>query len=322
MRTVFFLGILLTIIKVIAWERTRSNSILTDAGESIVNLLAGAMAWYSLRLSARPADQDHPYGHGKVQFISAGLEGGMIAVAGLSMAAKAIHDLWANGYVPKSLDVGLWLTLAAGAANGLMGYYLLRKSRESGSQAMAANGKHLISDAVSSAGLLSGLILIMVFRKPWMDSSLSLLFSAYLIWQGLRIVRSSVAGVMDEADSKLIGRAVTAIAAHRRDDWIDMHNLRLIQYGTALHVDAHLTVPYYYTVREAHDAIDELKVTIPDSRKGGVEFFIHTDPCEPPENCRICPMKHCPVRERPLEALREWTPELVMRNARHHSTRH
>jgi cation diffusion facilitator family transporter len=309
-------GVALMGAKFLAWWLTNSNAILTDALESIVNVVAGAFASYSLWLASRPADYNHPYGHGKIEFISAGVEGVLIGFAGLSIFAKSIYNL----IYPQALgalDLGMVITAACGGVNYLMGWWIQKRGQATHSLTMVASGQHLKSDAWSSAGLLAGLAAIYATGIPALDNLVALGFGVFILVVGSRLVRRSVAGIMDEADDQLIADVVARLAQGRSENWIDVHNLRLIQYGAELHLDCHLSLPWYFTTRQSHAEVKAFEDLIRDTSAQSVELFIHVDPCEPPESCRICAKADCPVREAALAGAISWTVQNVKENKKH-----
>jgi len=310
-------GLLLMGIKFGAWWYTNSNAILTDALESIINVLASGFGLYSLLLSAKPRDRNHPYGHGKIEFISAGFEGGLILVAGLLIIGKSVYNFF-YPQVLDQLDLGIVLVFIAGLVNYLMGRALILQGSRSNSLVLEAGGQHLQTDAYSSAGLLLGLGVLYLTNLAWIDNLIALLFGGFILYAGLRLFRTAVAGIMDEADYQLIRRIVHSLQERRSPDWIDVHNFRVIKYGPTLHIDCHLTVPWYYDVHRAHQCIKAFEATIDEQTNAPVELFIHTDPCEPPNACTICTKTDCHVRQAALKNRVDWTLENVMENAQHY----
>lgn len=307
--------VLLSGVKFVAWLLTQSNAIFTDALESLVNVVAGAFALYSLHLAAKPKDEDHPYGHGKIEFLSATIEGSLIAVAGLAIVAKSVY-----GYVyPEPIqrvDTGILLSAFTGLVNFAMGYYAIRRGKKTNSATLRAGGKHLLSDAWSTAGLIIGLVLLRLTGWIWLDTTVALLFGTYILYTGVKILRESVAGIMDEADLKLIEELTVLLNQNRKNDWIDIHNLRVIKYGASIHIDCHLTLPFYYTVEEAHEEAENIHRLVQQQYGSDVEIFVHIDPCLP-SSCHLCALAGCPKRSHPYKALETWTRENVMRNRKH-----
>lgn len=309
------ISVAMLIVKFIAYYSTRSVTILTDALESIVNVVSGFIGLYSLRIAARPRDKDHPYGHGKVEFISAAIEGTLIGSAGVIILYKAIQEL-IHPVELRQVDIGIVLIAVTAVVNFIMGYYCLSYGKKNSSLALIASGKHLQSDTWSTAGIIIGLIFLYISGYRWIDGVVAILFGSYIIFTSYRILRRSVAGIMDEADMELLERVVQVLNANRRENWIDLHNLRVIKYGSVLHVDCHLTVPWYFTVREAHHEIDELAKLIRKDFGESLELFVHSDACMP-FSCRICYKAHCKERQHPFEKKIIWTLENISQNKKH-----
>lgn len=312
---VLVIGTVIMVIKFIAWRLTASDTILSDALESIVNVVAGGFALYSLVLAAKPRDRDHPYGHGKVEFISAGIEGGLVIMAGGLIIWRSVQALLAHQQ-PHALDVGILLTAGAGTVNLFMGLALRRHGKRTRSITMEAGGTHLLSDAWSTAAMVVGLLLIWITGLSWLDQLFAILFACYIMITGLRIFRRSVAGIMDEADLGLAAAVIARLEAYRRPQWVDMHNFRMIKYGAVLHIDCHVTLPWYHSLEQAHAEIADIERLVNEQDSGEVELFIHMDPCIP-SSCGICQMAACPHRTSPFRERIAWTPGTVLGNAKH-----
>ena len=305
-------------VKFLAWRLTHSNTILSDALESIVNVVAGAFALYSLILAAKPRDREHPYGHGKVEFISAGIEGGLVVLAGGAIIWRAVQALLSHQQL-HDLETGILLTGGAGAANLIMGLALKRRGQKARSITMEASGAHLLSDAWSTVAMVAGLILIRITGLLWLDQLFAIVFALYIIITGLRIFRRSVAGIMDEADMDLAATVIAMLEANRRPQWVDVHNFRMIKYGSVLHIDCHVTLPWYYSLEQAHQEITALEELVNTQHDQDVELFIHMDPCIP-RSCSICQLAHCPERKAPFKERIRWTLDSVLGNAKHGSS--
>ena len=310
------ISILLLITKTIAWYITGSVAILTDAFESIVNVVAGLIGVYSLYVSAKPMDRDHPYGHGKAEFISAAIEGSMISIAGILIIYEAINNL-IHPHVIKKLDYGIILVAATGLVNYIAGAVCIKTGKKNNSLALISSGKHLQTDTWSTLGIVVGLILILITDLVWLDSAVAILFSLFILFTGYKILRSSVAGIMDEADTSLLEKMVQMLNANRRENWIDLHNLRIIKYGSRIHLDCHLTVPWYLNVHEAHAEIDALSALVKNEYGESVELFVHSDGCLD-FSCNICTKTDCNVRQHPFEKKVVWTMENISSNRKHH----
>ncbi|MBL7952111.1 MAG: cation transporter [Flavobacteriales bacterium] len=312
---VLAVGVLLMGAKFMAWRITGSNTILSDALESIVNVVAGAFALYSLVLAAKPRDTGHPYGHGKVEFLSAGFEGALVILAGALIIWSAIQALLHP--VPlHALDTGILLTGATGAVNLGMGLVLRKRGRRLHSLTMEASGEHLLSDAWSTAAMVLGLLVIHLTSIPWLDSLFAVAFAVYIIITGSRILRRSVAGMMDEADLELAAQVIAVLEKNRKPQWVDVHNFRMIKYGAVLHIDCHVTLPWYYTLEQAHDEISAMERLVNAHCAQEVELFIHMDPCIT-TSCSICQLGTCPQRKAPCTERITWHLDSVLDNAKH-----
>ena len=304
-KIVAIVGVSLFIIKVAAWYLTSSVAILTDALESIVNVTAGFIGLYSLYLSAQPRDANHPYGHGKVEFVSAAIEGTLITIAGFLIIYEAINNL-RHPHEIVSLDYGIILVAITAVINYLVGFFAIKKGEKNNSLALVASGKHLQSDTYSTIGIIIGLILILITNLTWLDSVVALIFAFIIIFTGYKIIRGSIAGIMDEADEDLLKRVVATLQSARRENWIDLHNLRIIKYGSTLHLDCHLTVPWYMQVRDAHNEVDQMDKLINRNFGESIEMFVHTDACLD-SSCQICTKTDCPVRKFDFVKQLDWT---------------
>lgn len=308
-------SIVLFAVKILAYYLTNSVAILTDALESIVNMVAGFIGLYSLYISAKPRDADHPYGHGKVEFLSAAVEGTLVIVAGFVILYEAIHNL-AFPHKITQMDYGIILIAITAIVNFAVGAYCVRIGKKHNSLALIASGTHLKSDTYTTAGLIVGLILLYFTKIEWLDSAVAIIFALVIIRTGYLILRQSVSGIMDEADETLIKEIVLEMGKYRSENLIDMHHLRVINYAGLFHIDCHLTVPWYLNVNEAHQEVDVVTTTLESHFKGNVEFSIHTDGCLYTQ-CGLCVKKDCPVRKSPFIKQIEWTVENVTTNRKH-----
>lgn len=317
-RWVVLTATLLFIIKVAAYWLTQSVAILTDALESTVNVVAGFIGWYSLYVAAKPKDIDHPYGHGKAEFLSAAVEGTLIIIAGFIIIYESINN-YLHPHELKQLDWGILLVAVTAAINFIVGYISIKRGRKNNSLALIASGKHLQSDTYSTMGLIAGLALIYFTHLAWLDSVVAGLFAFFIIYTGYKILRSSIAGIMDEADIELMKNMVSILNKERRENWIDLHNLRVIKYGGQLHIDCHLTVPWYLNVHEAHQEIDALSSLIRNQFGDSIELFVHSDGCLD-FSCSICTKQNCDVRKKPFEKKIDWTATNILADQKHRIT--
>lgn len=308
-------AIILLATKTAAFFMTHSVAILTDALESTVNVIAGLIGLYSLYISAKPRDEEHPYGHGKVEFISAAVEGTMITIAGIMIIYSATESLL-RPHSLRQLDYGILLIAVTAVINFIMGSIAQRWGKKSNSLVLVASGKHLQTDTYSTLGIILGLVLIYFTKIHQLDSLVAIVFGMIIVYTGYKIVRSSIAGIMDEADKELLKRMIHLLNNHRRENWIDLHNLRVIKYGSILHIDCHLTVPYYLTVNEAHLEIDALNKLIATELGATLEPFVHSDGCLYSQ-CPICIKSDCPVRQHAFQQRIEWTFQNIISDEKH-----
>lgn len=315
MRAVLIFSIMLMIIKFAAYYITKSNAVLTDALESIINVVAGGFALYSVYFAAQPKDENHPYGHGKIEYISAGLEGGMILIAGAGIFYKAIYGFF-NPTEISDIDTGVYLTAFAGLCNFFIGRYLVKQGNKHNSALMIADGKHLVSDTISSIGLIVGLIIIYLTEIYWLDNLIALIFASFIFYTGYKLIRESLSSLLDEADYVKLKQVIEVLNTHRREKWIDIHNLRVLKYGSYLHVDAHITLPWYDKLEDSHTEVTAVENLIKEKLQGEVEFFIHADPCLP-TSCPICILSDCPVRKHEFIQRLNWTIENTLPDEKH-----
>lgn len=300
-------GIVLLGCKYFAYILTGSTAILSDALESIVNVIAALFALAVLFVARWPADRSHPYGHGKVEFFSAAFEGGLIAFAALLILYQAGHGLL-FGVDIKSLNIGILITLAAGFVNAVLGRYLIRTGERHQSLTLIADGKHLLTDFWTSMGVVIGLGLVLVTDQPWLDPAVAGVLGINLAWMGTRLVREAAGGLLDEVDLGLIDRLVAAINANPVPGAIRVHFLRAIRSGRFTHVDAHLVVPEFWSVERAHDFGDAFERRVIDALPADGEIAFHVDPCQR-HYCSICDVQDCPIRIEPMIARPPLTAE-------------
>ena len=309
------ISIVLLAVKFVAYYFTHSVAILTDALESIVNVAAGFIGLYSLYVAAKPRDKDHPYGHGKAEFLSAAVEGTLIGVAGTIILYEAVQHL-IHPVVLKQIDTGIWLIGGTAIINFIMGYFCVRTGKKNNSLALEASGKHLQSDTYSTLGIIAGLILMLLTGYDRIDSAIAIVFGIFIIYTGYKIIRQSIAGIMDEADEKLLDKMVEVLNGTRRENWIDLHNLRVIKYGSVLHLDCHLTVPWYLNVQQGHEEVVSLASIVKKEFGESVEMFVHSDGCQYFQ-CPICDKRDCPVRQHQFVRQIFWTPENIRKDKKH-----
>ena len=294
-RNVAIVGIILFIAKILAWNITNSDAVFSDAMESIVNIIAAFLGLYSLYLAAKPKDLDHPYGHGKAEFITSGVEGALIIFAGIMIIIEAADSLL-HGNQLKELDYGILIVAITAIINFYLGFISVKKGKKENSAVLISSGKHLQSDTITTAGVVLSLILVYFTKIYWIDSFVALGFGGYIMFVGYKIIRSSLSGIMDEADLEMLSRLAKFLNENRKPEWIDLHNTRIQQHGSRLHIDAHLTLPWYFELREAHEQMEEMIKLIAKNTDRKVEFNFHMDDCKP-FSCEICQISDCKVRQ-------------------------
>ncbi|WP_400192336.1 cation diffusion facilitator family transporter [Hymenobacter sp. B81] len=305
----------LVLIKFYAWHLTRSQAVLTDALESIINVFTSGFALYSLYLSGRPKDSNHPYGHGKIEYLSVGFEGALILGAGVYIFYSAVQALL-EPHAVQQLDWGIWLLGATAVINLLVGFVLVREGRQLPSPALVGDGQHLYLDAISTIVSCAALGLVALTGNVLFDTGAALLLGVFIVVNGYRMVRRSVSGLMDESDVVTVKRVIEELQQHRQPPWIDVHNLRIVRYGANLHIDCHITMPYYLSLEESHAEVTRIEELIRSRFDVEVEMFVHADPCSFAA-CPSCTMPDCPVRQHAFTRLIPWTLDNVVKNERH-----
>lgn len=309
------LSVILFAAKIAAYYYTNSLAILSDALESIVNVLAGFIGLYSLYVAAKPRDVDHPYGHGKAEFISAAAEGGLIIASGLLIIYEAVINFIQNKPL-QQLDTGMWLVAATAILNWVAGFICERIGKKNNSLALQSSGKHLKIDTYSTLAIIAALVIILLTNFLLLDKIVACVLAIFIIYNGYSILRKSLAGIMDEADMDLLKKLVSTLNEKRRSNWIDIHNLRIQKYGNVLHIDCHLTVPWYLNVLEAHDEVDALQQLLKSEFGNAIEFFVHTDGTYP-VSCHVSFNEDGTTISTPITEKKYWTLENILKNERY-----
>lgn len=309
-------GVVLFLVKISAYYITHSLSILSDALESIVNVIAGFVGLFSLFIAAKPKDENHPYGHGKAEFVSAAVEGALIIAAGCMMVYQTVHHLLRHDGL-ESIGTGLAWIFGTALVNFFAGQLCLRVGGKNASAALVASGKHLIVDTYSTLVIVVSLLVVYYTNWHWLDTATSICAASYVFYNGYHIIRSSMSGIMDEADMDLLKDLIRSLNTDRLENWIDLHNLRIIKYGSMFHLDCHLTVPWFLNVKEANQEVRDLERLIAKSMAGPLEVFVHTDGCQR-FSCGICTKKGCAHRAQPFAKKVEWKLANLLADQKHH----
>ena len=281
-----------------AYRMTGSTAVLSDALESIVNVVAAVFALGGLLFAGRPADRNHPYGHGKIEFFSAAFEGGLIAFASVVIVYEVVLILLAGAAV-RQISAGVVIVLVTGLVNLVLGWYLVRTGRRYNSLTLVADGKHVIADFWTSAGVVVGLLLVQLTGLAWLDPLVALLVALSLMWTGFRLVRHAAGGLLDEEDPALLSRVLAALQRYVGHGVIRVHHLRAIRSGRFHHVEAHLVVPEFWSVDKAHGVSEDVAARVIHDLGVEGEMVFHTDPCHR-IYCATCDLEDCPIRREPF----------------------
>lgn len=298
-------SLLIFLLKIGAYKLTNSAAVLSDALESIVNVVASIVALFVIRFATQPADEEHPYGHGKAEYFSAAFEGGLIFFAALMIIAESLKALVSHA-PPQKLEVGISIIGVAAFLNLILGIFLKRVGKNHHSEALQASGAHVISDVTTTVGVMVGLGLVIWTRIEWLDPAIAILVGLHLAFSGFGIVRQSWGGLLDESDEEALANLADSIGRNRRPGIIDIHHLRVIRSGSFHHVDAHLVVPEYWDVAFVHNVTNEFEQQVVKDYTFDGEIAFHLDPCKK-SYCQICDVMDCPIRMVPFESLRPLT---------------
>ncbi|AFJ90918.1 cation diffusion facilitator family transporter [Blattabacterium sp. (Blaberus giganteus)] len=312
-KMICFVAIILFFIKLITWHITSSLSIFSDAMESLINIISGFIGLCSLYISSLPKDQNHPYGHGKIEFISTAIEGVLISIVGITIFINTfiriikynMHEILLS-----RLDYGLLLMSFTGIINYFLGFLACKLGHKNGSLTLVASGKHLQIDTYSTFGIVVGLILLNITKCAWIDPIISIIFSSVILYTGFQLLRNATAGIMDESDKKLLKKLSFYLNEKRDIHWIDLHHLKIIKYGSALHIDCHLTVPWFFNIKEANQEIKKLTQLTKNEFGYKVELSVHVEACSN-NHCAFCFNHSCQVRKNIFQKRILWTLDKI-----------
>ena len=297
-------AVLLMGAKFYSYHLTHSSAVLSDALESIINVVAAAFALVSVWMAAQPPDPEHPYGHGKIEYFSAGFEGALIVFAAIGIFKTGIdHLLFPNPIA--NLESGLMILLAASAVNLILGIGLVRAGKNLNSLTLIADGKHVLTDVYTSVGVIGGLVLVQWTSWFWLDGAIACLLGINILIAGIRLVGQSFSALMDASDPELLDTISHLLERHRKPFWIDVHQLRAWRSGNFIHVDLHLVLPQQFSLDEAHAEAKALEQLLIQFFEGNAEVLVHMDPCEA-EDCRICQQYRCGLRSHGATDVGSW----------------
>lgn len=263
-------------IKYAAYQVTGSVALLSDALESIVNLVAALAALLAIRYGARPADKEHPFGHHKAEYFSAVLEGALIIVAALLIFREAYDAILS----PRALDdlgIGMALSALATALNGGWSAYLIRRGRALRSPALVADGWHLFTDVLTSVGVIAGLVLAKFTGIALLDPLLAIAVAVYILWSGSKIALASLSGLLDHAADAETRARIKAAIIESGHGALEAHGVRTRTAGPVVFIEFHLVVPGTMTVSEAHQICDRLEEAL-EAQIEGSDVVIHVEP--------------------------------------------
>lgn len=263
-----------------AYLITGSVGLLSDAIEGLVNLFAALFAFWALTVAERPPDEEHAYGHTKVEYFASGLEGALILVAAASIAWAAIQRLM-NPQPLEDLGVGLLIAAAAAAINGVVAFILIRAGKAMRSPTLNADGHHLLTDVWTTGGVILGLLLVQFTGALWLDSAIALVVAANIVWTAIKLLRSTGLGLIDSALPSEDQQIISAILEKYRRQGIAFHALRTRVAGSRRFISLHILVPGAWTVTQAHTLADELEAEIRAALPGAT-VFTHIEPIEDP----------------------------------------
>jgi cation diffusion facilitator family transporter len=290
-------GCLVLGLKYLAFHVSQSAALKSDAIENVVNVVAAFFALGAIIFADKPADREHPYGHGKIEHFSAAFEGGMISLAAVLIGYEAIRSV-VEGVPLKNLSLGLAINFGAGILNGLLGLFLIYQGKRQQSNALEADGHHVFSDFYVTLGLAAGLLLVKATGLTWLDPAIAMIVCAVLAYTGFKLVRTSSAALLDTEDPDLVRRLVEAINRVRPKDIVAIHELRTLRSGRYIHVDIHMVIPEYYGIGQGHELADDFGAAVIKEVAIEGELHTHVDPCLK-AFCAQCEVTACPVRVKP-----------------------
>lgn len=308
---VFLMSIVIFAGKLIAFLITKSDSVFSDALESIANILASGFGLFGVYYSGKPKDETHPYGHGKIEYLASGFEGALILFASVTILLKAAHSLFYSKPL-EEINTGIYIIFATSLLNFIVGFWLVRTGLKKGSTILHADGKHLISDGVTSIGIIVGLWLVSFTGYKIIDPLMAILLGVFTFYTGFKLLKSAMDNLMDKADYSRLDALSVNLQNIRKDQWIDIHNLRILNYGNAAHIDCHMTLPLFFTVDQSSKEVAIIEAELKKIWKNELELFIHVDPCVPGEMCKHCRFKACIVRKNEFNDQKKWNTKTLL----------
>lgn len=288
-------GILLLGFKFYAYHITNSQSVFSDALESIVNVVAGIITFIVIIISLQPADKEHPYGHGKIESMASTFEGGAILLAGVLIIIQSVQAFFHGSHI-EEIDSGILIVVGAGLVNGILGYFLYARGNKHHSESLKSSGIHLMTDTLTSVGLVVGLLLVKFTGLQWIDPIVAIIFGGMLSFAGGKILIRSGNILIDATDTETMKLLVTLFEKHYQPGIIQIHFVRVIRSGSHHHIDCHMIIPEFWSVSDAHDFTEDFEKNIIADYPVAGELHIHHDPCRK-AFCANCELPNCPIRQ-------------------------
>lgn len=296
-------GFSMFIFKIGAYLITGSAAIFSDAAESVVHVMATSMALYSIILSSRPADESHPYGHGNVEYFSAGIEGILIAVAAIFIIYEGVIAI-ITGPELKQLGIGAVVITFASMVNLLLGNFLIRTGKKTNSLTLVADGKHVLTDSITSFGVIAAVVLVIITGIQILDPIIAILIALNILFTGWKLIRESIGGLMNEVKPELLKKLSDKLISIKKNYWIDIHELRFWQSGDKVFIDFHLILPYYFNIKQTHEEENVIEAEL-QKDFSNADLKIHLDYCVP-ELCKFCAYTECQVRSEEHTKMFNW----------------
>ncbi|MGZ3690091.1 MAG: cation diffusion facilitator family transporter [Pseudobdellovibrio sp.] len=297
------ISVVVLALKAQAYYSTYSLAVMSDALETVVNVITALVALFAVKIAAEPADDDHPYGHGKLEYFSASFEGGLILFAALAIIFESAKSFFSVNEKLNVLNGNTYLIIAT-VVNLATGMYLTRYGANKNSEALKASGQHILSDVYTTVGVLVGLVLVKMTGIAWIDSLVGLLVGLILVYEAYKILRTTSGALLDAVDLESVDLLAEVFNRKRASGIIDIHHLRIIRSGNFHHIDAHVVVPEYFDVATVHGLTHNFELEVVKDYKYDGEIAFHIDPCKR-SFCKQCELAHCEIRKVPFEKIKE-----------------
>lgn len=318
MLTAFFsliISIVVLILKAKAYYATNSVSVLSDALETVINVVTALVALYAVKMAAEPADEEHPYGHGKFEYFSAAFEGGLIFFAALAIIFRSVESYFIENKLQNLSEGNLYL-ISATVLNLLASLFLVYYGKRWQSEALKASGKHIMADVLTTVGVVVGLLLVGATGIVWIDSAVGLLMGLWLVSESYGILRKNSGALLDEADENALVELAKIINKYKSPAVIDIHNVRMIRSGKFHHIDAHIVVPEFWDVSRVHVLTHEFEKNVVKDYKYDGEFAFHVDPCMR-SFCKKCSLENCAIRQCQFEETKYMEKEHLVKGPKY-----